>query len=232
MKHESQSPVQYKSGKQNNPSQFGFLERYLRIFIQKNQFIILEGFIGAVGWGGGGWGAILPSHLAFSLMSLQVGSFPVSSVLLCPTVSWDQFFLHGSFLFLGHSACDFASILSIRLVCPAAYWIGVCLYALEGYIKLNLSQAEAIIPFFMPFNLLWYCLHERALLSPALLSHSPDHCFDSQSSSAPSSWGPCLYLYVSQITYLAPCPLPPSCSGSFCFFRIDSLSCMPCVQWP
>lgn len=149
MKHESQSPVQYKNGKQNNPSQSGFLERYLRIFNQNSQFVILEDLTRTEGWG--------QRWFAFSLMSPPSGelfSF-VSSVFPSP-LSQDQFFLRDSFLILGHNTYDLASLLRIRLVCPAVY-----LYALDGYIKLNLSQVEVINPLFISFNLLGHCLHEE-----------------------------------------------------------------------
>lgn len=129
----------------------------------------------------------------------------VSSVFPSP-LSQDQFFLRDSFLILGHNTYDLASLLRIRLVCPAVY-----LYALDGYIKLNLSQVEVINPLFISFNLLGHCLHEEhccplhcwaIVLTIALTLKVPQPCF---LRTLPSSCirSPCF----------VPCPLPPSCSA-------------------
>lgn len=129
----------------------------------------------------------------------------VSSVFPSP-LSQDQFFLRDSFLILGHNTYDLASLLRIRLVCPAVY-----LYALDGYIKLNLSQVEVINPLFISFNLLGHCLHEEhccplhcwaIVLAIALTLKVPQPCF---LRTLPSSCirSPCF----------VPCPLPPSCSA-------------------
>lgn len=96
--------------------------------------------------------------------------------------------------------------LSLSLVCPAVY-----IYALDGYIKLNLSQVEVINPLFISFNLLGHCLHEEhccplhcwaIVLAIALTLKVPQPCF---LRTLPSSCirSPCF----------VPCPLPPSCSA-------------------
>lgn len=148
-----------------------------------------------------------------------MGSFPASYSLPGRGLVLPAWF------FLSHNTYDFASRQSIRLVCPAACWIAVYLHALDGHIKLNLPRAEAIISLLRPFSLLWLCLPEG--------HWCPLHCGAvvlvialTQSSSASTSWGPCL-LPVCQIHLL--CSLSPATIlfwHSFCFFRIAPLGCV------